>query len=756
PHIARLLDGGRDAEGRPYVAMEYVEGVPIDVHCAAQQLDLPARLRLFQRVCDAVDYAHRNLVLHRDLKPANLLVTADGAPKLLDFGIAKVIDPEDAVTDVRNLGPAPAPTALTQPGLRLLTPTYASPEQIRGEPLTTASDVYALGVLLYQLLTDRLPYVVPPGSSLLEMERTISEVVPRRMSDAIDDRRRRRALRGDLDTIVATALRKTPARRYASAAQLGEDLARHLAGEPVRARPDTVGYRLRTFVRRNRVLVTAAALIVLSLLIGLTTTAWQAQRAQRALTTAETNLRVAETERTKAERTVDFLSDLFIHADPALAQGDALTVGELVDSGAEQLMRDLDDVPAVRAELMDILGQVHHSLGRLDQAEPLLRDTLTLRRQLYAPDGGGDDRDPAIARSLHRLGTLLDDQGRGDEAEQLLRQSLALHQQLHGADARHVDIADGLNDLGALLHDRGQLDEAETLLQRALTMRQALLGPRHAEVGETLNNLAVLAYRRRDLARAEQRFLHALALRRRALGDRHPMTVTSYNNLAAVRQQRGDTVTANVLYQRVLQARRLLYDADHPRIAETLNNLALLRRQRGDVDGALRLFGAAEAMIARSLGDDHPMIAILRNHLGDTRLIQGDAPARAADDYAAALAIRRAALPADHWQLAYPLLRLGLIDLDAGRIARAVARLDEAARCRRAGLPANDRRVAETDVARAVAHLRAGRNDANAQPPLAEALDALRAARAAGAGDAMLLDDLIDRAENALRSSSRS
>ena len=301
PNIAHLMDGGTTAQGQPYFVMEYVEGQTIHNYCVAQQLSLPDRLQLFRRVCAAVQYAHQNLVVHRDLKPGNILVTADGAPKLLDFGIAKLLTPdtEEAITQ-------------TETAMRLMTPDYASPEQVRGLPITTASDIYSLGVILYELLTDHRPHQFS-GSSPLEMERVICETVPNKPSDTVEkntvgSHKLARQLAGDLDNIVLMALRKEPERRYASAEQFAEDIRRYLDGLPVIARYDTFTYRTSKFVRRNKLALAAAALIVLSLIGGIFTTAREARIAQAATVRAETeraraehNLAEAKAQRTEAE-----------------------------------------------------------------------------------------------------------------------------------------------------------------------------------------------------------------------------------------------------------------------------------------------------------------------------------------------------------------------------------------------------------------------------------------------------------------------
>ncbi|MEM6335703.1 MAG: serine/threonine-protein kinase, partial [Bacteroidota bacterium] len=367
PNIARLLDGGMTADGRPYFVMEYVEGVPITRYCDEHRLSIDERLRLFATVCGAVQYAHQNLIVHRDLKPGNILVADDGTVKLLDFGIAKLLDPDFGGVEAR-----------TRTEMRVMTPEYASPEQVRGNVLTTASDVYTLGVLLYELLAGRRPYDLPSRLQH-EIERVICAEDPARPStavkrvvtlrrrdgttetvspDTISERRNmppdslKRRLGGDLDTIVLKAMSKEPARRYGSAEQLAQDVRRHLDGLPVEARPATVSYRLRKFVERHRVGFTASMIIIGLTVALLSTTFVQQRRTEAALLRAETE---AETSR----RVAEFFAGFFRAADPRQAQGDTLTVYDVLDIGTRRIDAELASEPNVRAGLLLTLGDVY-------------------------------------------------------------------------------------------------------------------------------------------------------------------------------------------------------------------------------------------------------------------------------------------------------------------------------------------------------------------------------------------------------------
>ncbi|HET7216574.1 MAG TPA: protein kinase, partial [Vicinamibacterales bacterium] len=384
PNIARLLDGGVTADGRPYFAMEYVAGEPITLYCDRRRLDVNKRLDLFIAVCDAVQYAHQNLVVHRDLKPSNTLVTADGEVKLLDFGIAKVLHEPDE-------GGNGDPT-LTRLGSGPMTPEYAAPEQVRGDPVTTATDVYALGALAYELLTGRGPHRLTRLTAA-EVERVIAEGDVDRPSAAIarsrpiadgrtaddvaaaratDGPRLRRQLRGDLDTIVMTALQKDPARRYASAGALVDDLRKYQGRMPIAARPDSVSYRASRFVRRHAIGVAATALVLASLVAGLIGTAWQA--------------RVASREALKAREISQFLASLFEVADPARTNGRDVTAKDLLDRGAARVETELADQPDVQADMLVLLGKIYRDLGEYDRAQPLLERAVALRTSVFGRD----------------------------------------------------------------------------------------------------------------------------------------------------------------------------------------------------------------------------------------------------------------------------------------------------------------------------------------------------------------------------------
>lgn len=677
PNIARLLDGGTTPEGTPYIVMEYIDGAPIDLYCDGRKLSIEARLALFQTVCSAVHRAHQNLIVHRDLKPSNILVTADGVPKLLDFGIAKWLDDRQLMHTL----------AVTQADFRVMTPDHASPEQIRGDPITTASDIYVLGVLLHELLCGFKPFALR-GNRFGELERAICEdeaPTPSAMVQAArssksyeieqvaDQRsttpaRLQRQLSGDLDKIVAMAMRKEPERRYSSVEQFAADIDRYRQGLPVLASADSWSYRAAKFTRRHRAGVGLVAAFLALLISFSITTLVQAKRVAHQRDVAEIQRAAAESERTRAEAVLQFLVDSFRLADPSRARGKDITAKEILDTGARRVSNELRGQPGLQATLMDTIGTVYLGLGELDQAQPLIEQALSIRREALGPESLD------VARSLFSLNRVYGERGDLDRAQQLARQSLALTQELTGADS--LETARTLCQLGVIEHRRGQLATAEQLFQKCLDVRVGRLGKNHEQVTAPMDNLASIAQDRKDFATAERLAREALAIDRETRDEDHPLYARHLLILAFALQGQGKAADARPLYQEAIQLLERVVGGAHPDTINAMNNFGDFLMERGELDEAQRIF---EEVLARDrrLRPDHAYVGHDLGSLGSIALRKKDYTT-AELRFREALDIYRKTLPPGHGYAAATLSRLGLALLELKRPREAEAAVSEA------------------------------------------------------------------------------
>ncbi len=638
PAIAQMLDGGVTETGRPFLVMEHVDGVAIDAFVRSGRLSVDERIRLVIRVADAVDHAHRHLVVHRDLKPSNILVTGEGEVKLLDFGIAKLLEPDAA---------APA---VTRAEARFVTPEYAAPEQLLGEPVSTQTDVFTLAALLYELLTGSRPYERRPDGSVLErMIRGDEPTAPSAVvaHDAVvvpglEGAALRRRLGGDLDAILLRALQTRPETRYASVAAFREDLERHLAGAPVAARGDARWYRFRRFVRRHRgpMLVAAGAfLLVTGSAVGLALQrAAVVEAAQRARQEAAT-----------AREVTAFLVDLFEAADPEAMRADSLTVAALLDRGTARI-DSLADQPAVQAELLETLGRVQARVGDYDAARPLLERAVEARRTMEAPDS-------IQARTLVALGNAHRGARFWTGAVEAYRQALG-----RVGDRPSRARADALLGLASAEIFLEALDSAQLHLEAAVRLQDEL----GLDDATSRANLAAVLRRRDDLEGAAAIYADLIAEKRLDPSGGGASFATLLNNLAVVRRMQERYDDAYRLYREALDSARAVLGPAHPQALMLAGNLAATTTRLGRTDETLTLYRERVAAAAEAWPDGHWQRAEVLWNLG-AALVQQDRDPEAVPVLSEALDMGIAQLGAFHaWNAVYR----GWLALAAARTGR--------------------------------------------------------------------------------------
>jgi len=656
PSIAQLYDADVLPDGTPWFAMEYVEGIPLTEYCRQRRISLNDRLHLLRAVCEAVQHAHRHLIVHRDLKPSNILVRDDGAVKLLDFGIAKELESPGMSVDQ------------TRTGLRLMTPAYAAPERLRGDRVGIHTDVYALGVLLYELLTGRLPFDLT-GCTPAEAERIILHDRPLKPSWAVMrtadpggvafTATGRRAW-ADLDVLCLSAMHGDPQRRYPTVDALLREIDHYFAGEPLEARPDTLGYRAGKFVHRNRRALSAAG-VVLAFVLGLV--GFYTAR----LATARD---AALSEAARTQRIQHFMLDLFRGGEGEVGPADSLRVATLLDRGVMEAGA-LEQEPEVQAELLHTLGGLHQELGRLERADSLLQVALDRRRALHGPDH------PDVARTEVAIGDLRLDQARLEEAERWVRRGLEGLETRLPAD--HAFVTEAMTVLGRVLQARGEYDPSITVLEKAVRLRERKSGGNDPELAASLRELGNTHFYAGHFPEADSIFRRVLALDRQLHGDRHPLVASDLVNVGAVLHEWGRYEEAERRYREALERTRGFYGNDHPRTAENLTMLSRSLIFQQKLEEAEEELGKALGIQERLLGPDHPLVASTVNELGSVALL-GDRLDEAEEAYARVVRIYREVHDGDHFVIGVAVSNLASVSLRRERFRRAETLFREAVR----------------------------------------------------------------------------
>ena len=642
PSIARLYDADALPDGTPWFVMEYVDGIPLTEYCRRSNCSIGDRLKLFRAVCEAVQYAHGHAVIHRDLKPSNILVRTDATVSLLDFGIAKQLETVDASIDQ------------TRTGLRLMTPAYAAPEQIRGDRVGVHTDVYSLGVILFELLAGELPFDLS-NLTPAEAATVIADHEPGRPSAAAKRSAEQHSLGSktawaDLDVLCLTAMHKDPQRRYGSVEALIRDINHYLKGEPLEARPDSLTYKVGKFVRRNRRTVAITAM-VFTVLVGLVVffTVRLAKARNEAL---------AEAART--QRIQHFMMNLFQGGDEAVGPADSMRVITLVDRGVQEA-KALTSDPAVQAELYQNLGSIYQKLGKYDQSNSLLYSALEQRKSLFGAESA------EVAETLVAIGMLRDEQAQFEEADRFVRQALDLTRRK--LPPEHPAVARATASLGRVLEDRGAYDDAIKILEEAVRLESAPGGSVN-DLAETLTTLANCHFYVGQYSVSESLNQRVLAMDRQLYGARHPHIADDLINLGAIQYEQGHYADAERFDREALDITRSFYGNDHPETASQITILARALIPQHKLDEASTLLQESLSIQRKVYGGSHPRIASTLNELGKVAQQQGKLD-DAESDFSQAAEIYRAAYAGKHYYIGIALSNLAAVCAEKKQYGRA-------------------------------------------------------------------------------------
>ena len=670
PSIARLYDADTLDDGTPWFVMEYVEGVPLTEYCSEHTCSIEERLQLFRAVCEAVQYAHQHAVIHRDLKPSNILVKPDGTIRLLDFGIAKQLESLEA----------PAGRDQTLTGLRLMTPAYAAPEQVRGERVGIQTDVYSLGVILYELLTGGPPFdlsKLTPG----EAEAVIVGQDPEKPSTIAQRSVETnpgilsvgKSAWADLDVLCLSAMHKDRQRRYQSVEALIRDIDHYLKGEPLEARPDSFHYRLGKFVRRNRRAVSAAALVftvVVGLVIFFTVRLAKARNA-------------ALEEAARTQRIQRFMMNLFQGGDESVGPGDSMRVVTLLDRGVQEA-QSLNGDPKVQAELYQTLGTIYDQLGKFDQADSLLHSALERRKTLFGPDS------TEVAESLVALGQLRSDQAQYDDAEKFTRQGVEMTRR--HLPPTHPRLGRALYALGEVLVNEGKYDQGIQVLDQAVQIQSAPGGV-PADLAESLTELANAEFYAGHLDVSNSVNLRVLAMDRQLYGERHPNVAEDLINLGAIQSEWGHYTETEHYYRQALDIIQNFYGKDHPETASAMTLLGRSLNSQGRYNEAADMLRQSLGIQERVYGEVHPRVASALGELGKVAMQQGKLD-EAEADFRRQADIYREVYKGKHYYIGSALANLGGVYMERKQYARAERSFRDALQIYAQTLPANHLNVA--------------------------------------------------------------